>query len=65
MIEQVLEKVIDTKDSAPFEPDEVSQTVRDAFHDEVQEAVKDALKEAVVATAQKEKAQPAEKGKQD
>ena len=65
MIEQVLEKVIDTKDSAPFEPDEVTQTVRDAFHAEVQEAVKDALKEAVVAAAQEEQAQPAEKGKQD
>jgi len=31
----------------------------------VQEAVKDALKEAVVAAAQEEKAEPAEKRKQN
>ena len=65
VIEQVIEKVIDAKDSAPFEPDEVTQTVREAFHDEVQDAVRHALKEAVVAAAREEKAEPAEKGKQN
>ena len=50
VVEQVLEKMIDTKDSTPFEPDEVAQTVREAFQEEVQGAVKEALKE-VVATA--------------
>src|SRR6185437_9031954 len=45
VVEQVIEKVIDPKDPTPFEPDEVAQTVREAFHDEVQDAVKEALKD--------------------
>ena len=61
VVEQVLENVMDTKDSAPFEPEEVAQTVRDAFHDEVQGAVKEALKEVVANAAQKEDATPEEK----
>jgi cardiolipin synthase A/B len=54
VVEQIIEKVIDPKDPTPFEPDEVAQTVREAFHEEVQGAVKEALKEVVVNAAQEE-----------
>lgn len=63
VVEQVLEKVIDTRDSTPFEPDEVAQTVREAFHDEVEGAVKEALKNAVVTAAQGETDEPPTKDK--
>lgn len=63
VVEQVLEKVIDTRDSTPFEPDEVAQTVREAFHDEVEGAVKEALKNAVVTAAQGEADEPPTKDK--
>ncbi len=63
VVEQVLEKVIDTKDSTPFEPDEVAQTVREAFHEEVEGAVKEALKDAVVTAAQRETDEQATKDK--
>jgi cardiolipin synthase len=52
VVEQVIEKVIDPKDPTPFEPDEVAQTVREAFHEEVQGAVREALKKVVVNAAQ-------------
>lgn len=61
VLEQVLDKVIDTKDAPPFEPEEVAETVREAFHDEVQGAVQEALKDIVAsavlgpATKQEEK----------
>ena len=63
VVEQVLEKVIDTKDPTPFEPDEVAQTVREAFHEEVQDAVKEALKEVVVTAATEETAKPDSKAR--
>ena len=63
VVEQVLEKVIDTKDPTPFEPDEVAQTVREAFHEEVQGAVREALKEVVVTAATEEPAKPAQKAR--
>lgn len=65
VVEQVIEKVIDPKDPTPFEPDEVAQTVREAFHDEVQDAVKEALKEVVLTAAQEGAAKPEEKARQD
>jgi phosphatidylserine/phosphatidylglycerophosphate/cardiolipin synthase-like enzyme len=65
IVEQALEKVIDTTDSKPFEPDEVTETVCEAFHDEVQEAVKEALKEVVVAAAEKSPAKSQGKARQD
>ena len=65
VVEQVLEKVIDTKDPTPFEPEEVAQTVREAFHEEVEGAVKEALKEIVVEAAQKETAKPQEDNKEN
>lgn len=54
MVEQVIEKVIDPKDPTPFEPDEVVQTVREAFHEEVQGAVKEALKKVVASAVQEQ-----------
>lgn len=65
VVEQVLDKVIDTKDPTPFEPDEVVQTVREAFHEEVQGAVKEALKEVVVSAAQGGSQERSPKGKQN
>jgi cardiolipin synthase len=61
VVEQVLEKVIDANDSTPFEPDEVAQTVREAFHEEIEGAVKEALKETVVTASQEETEEPAAK----
>ena len=54
MMEQVLDKVIDSKSDASFEPEEVAQTVREAFREEVHGAVVDALHELVVKPAQEE-----------
>lgn len=65
VVEQVLEKVIDTKDPTPFEPEEVAQTVREAFHEEVEDAVKDALKEIVLTAAKDETAKSQEGNKQN
>ena len=64
VVEQVIEKVIDPKDPTPFEPDEVAQTVREAFHEEVEGAVKEALKE-VVANAAREDVKPPQGAKQN
>ena len=64
VVEQVIEKVIDPKDPTPFEPDEVAQTVREAFHEEVQEAVQEALKDVVIRAVQDD-AKTAEKSRQD
>jgi phosphatidylserine/phosphatidylglycerophosphate/cardiolipin synthase-like enzyme len=61
VVEQILEKVIDTKDPTPFEPDEVAQTVREAFQEEVQGAVKDALAKMVVTAAAEEVSKPDQK----
>lgn len=52
MVEQVLEKVMDSKTDVPFEPDEVAQTVRDAFREEVHDAVVNALQEIVTSVVQ-------------
>jgi phosphatidylserine/phosphatidylglycerophosphate/cardiolipin synthase-like enzyme len=57
MVEEVLDKVIDTHNDVSFEPEEVAQTVRDAFRDEVHGAVVSALHQ-LVKSAQEEEAQP-------
>ncbi|MBW8870170.1 MAG: phosphatidylserine synthase, partial [Acidobacteriales bacterium] len=44
VIEKVLDRVMDIREDAPFEPDEVVQTVRDAVRQEVHEAVAEALR---------------------
>ncbi len=47
-VEQVLEKVLERANSdVPFEPNEVVQTVREAFRDEVHDAVVHALRDMV------------------
>ncbi len=63
VLEQVLDKVIDSNNSTPFEPDEVAQTVRDAFRDEVQGAVQEALKDVVASAATDGSTKPSEKEK--
>jgi phosphatidylserine/phosphatidylglycerophosphate/cardiolipin synthase-like enzyme len=46
VMEQMLEKMLERSSSdVPFEPDEVAQTVRDAFRDEVHDAVLIALRD--------------------
>lgn len=46
MVEQVLERVLDrSAGDVPFEPDEVAQTVRDAFREEIHDAVLLALRD--------------------
>ena len=51
VVEQVLDKVIDTKGDVPFEPEEVADTVREAFREEVQGAVIGALHDIARKTA--------------
>jgi phosphatidylserine/phosphatidylglycerophosphate/cardiolipin synthase-like enzyme len=63
VLEQVLDKVIDTKDPTPFEPEEVAETVREAFHDEVQGAVQEALKDIVASAVLGPATKQEEKGK--
>ncbi len=46
VVEELLERVLDRSNSdVPFEPDEVAQTVRDAFREEVHDAVLLALRD--------------------
>ena len=46
VVEQMLEKVLErSSNDVPFEPDEVAQTVREAFRDEVHDAVLLALRD--------------------
>jgi cardiolipin synthase A/B len=54
VVEQMLDKVIDTKGDVAFEPEEVAQTVRDAFRDEVHGAVATALQKMVTKAARDE-----------
>lgn len=66
VVEQVLDKVIETRDDVAFEPDEVAQTVREAFREEVHGAVVSALHDLVVKSAheeEEEEKQPAGQGK--
>jgi phosphatidylserine/phosphatidylglycerophosphate/cardiolipin synthase-like enzyme len=54
VVEEVLDKVIDTRNDVSFEPEEVAQTVRDAFRDEVHGAVVSALHQLVKSAQQEE-----------
>ena len=46
MVEQALERVLDrSSGDVPFEPDEVAQTVREAFREEIHDAVLLALRD--------------------
>ena len=65
MVEQVLDKVIDRKDDSSFEPEEVAQTVKEAFREEVHGAVVDALQGLVAKTAlEQEESKSTGRGKQ-
>jgi len=55
VIEQMLDKVLEVHDNANFEPDEIADTVREAFREEVQGAVAHALRELVVQGAEHSK----------
>ena len=50
VVEQVLERVMDTHSDVPFEPDEVSRTMHDAFREEIHDAVVNAMRELVAGT---------------
>ena len=54
VIEQVLDRVMEVHDNANFEPEEVADTIREAFREEVQGAVVNALRELVVQGATQE-----------
>ena len=64
LVQQVVDKVMDGKEDSQFEPEEVAQTVREAFQDEVEGAVAQALRDVVAGSAQEEVKKPADKGKQ-
>ncbi|HEY4354599.1 MAG TPA: phospholipase D-like domain-containing protein [Acidobacteriaceae bacterium] len=52
VVEQLLDKVMEGKGDTPFEPDEVAETVREAFREEVHDAVVHALEDLVAASVQ-------------
>lgn len=52
VVEQLLDKVMDAKPNLAFEPDEVVDTVREAFREEVHDAVVSALQEMMSATSE-------------
>ena len=58
VIEQVLDKVLEVHDNANFEPEEVADTIREAFRDEVHGAVMNALRELVVQASQEPEKEP-------
>ncbi|SDE78787.1 phospholipase D-like domain-containing protein [Terriglobus roseus] len=63
VVEEVLERVLDRSNSdVPFEPDEVAQTVRDAFREEVHDAVllalRDMAQQAALVQTEKESKVP-------
>jgi phosphatidylserine/phosphatidylglycerophosphate/cardiolipin synthase-like enzyme len=64
VVEQVIDKVIGNKQDATFDPEEVAQTVREAFQEEVQAAVAEALKEMAVKS-EKDKREQAQNRKPD
>lgn len=59
LVEKVLDKVIGKNEQASFEPEEVAQTVQEAFQEQVQGAVVHALKEVVLEAAEQEVKEPA------
>ena len=48
LMQELLDKIIDPNNALTFEPQEVAQTVRDAFREEVHDAVVQALREVVI-----------------
>ena len=64
VVEQVLDKIIEKREDASFEPEEVAQTVREAFHDEVAGAVGEALREVMIDQFKDEQEKQPRNGKQ-
>ncbi len=69
VVEELLDRVMDSKPNLAFEPDEVVETVREAFREEVHDAVVNALQEMMAAAVEgdsqnlvKSLSKPAEKG---
>ena len=62
VIEELLDKIIDPSRELPFEPEEVAQTVREAFREEVHDAVVVALREVVTGAAESDTAEAPHKG---
>jgi len=54
VVEQLLDKVADSKANIEFQPDEMAQTLREAFREEVHDAVVNALQDMAEATNGKE-----------
>ncbi len=52
LFEEILDKIIDPSRELRFEPEEVAQTVRDAFREEVHDAVVVALREVVTGVTE-------------
>lgn len=52
VMEELLDRMIDPNKDLTFEPEEVADTVREAFREEVHDAVIQALREVVVGAAQ-------------
>ena len=50
VVEELLDKMMDTAKDMNFEPEQVAQTVRDAFREEVHDAVMVAMREVVMGT---------------
>ena len=48
VMEELLDRIMDSTRDLPFAPEEVAQTVREAFRDEVHDAVATALREVVI-----------------
>jgi cardiolipin synthase len=51
VVEQLLDRVADSNTNIPFQPDEMAQTLREAFREEVHDAVVHTLNEMAAATA--------------
>ena len=52
VMENLLDKIMEQSSEVPFEPEEVAQTVREAFRDEVHDAVVVALREIVTGNVE-------------
>lgn len=50
VVEELLDRMVESDRTVPFEPEEVAQTVREAFREEVHDAVISALREVVIGT---------------
>jgi phosphatidylserine/phosphatidylglycerophosphate/cardiolipin synthase-like enzyme len=63
MMEQMLDKFMDSKGDGPIEPEEMAQTVRDTFRDEVHGAVETVMQEMASKSTQKDEKRSAGNGK--